>query len=113
MSYKIGLILSLVFLINFFVFAIDIMSLQAVYSALDSKAVTIGYLLSQEGAINEDIIKVIEEKYNITFTCEDNCVARYGDVVTYTVATTYQPIIISKDEMSIKVRRAAVMGYFK
>ena len=56
MSYKIGLILSMVFVAMFFLFGADLISIQSVYSSLDSKANNISYLISRSGVIDEELI---------------------------------------------------------
>lgn len=112
MSYKTGLILSLVFVIMFFVFAVDLISLQSIYTDLDSKAVAIGYLISQKGSIEQSFIDSLEEEFNVTFTCEENCTPRFKDVVKYKLAIEYNPLIISKEQMIIEIHRSTVIGYY-
>ena len=59
MSYKIGLILSMVFVAMFFLFGADLISIQSVYSSLDSKANNISYLISRSGVIDEEFINYV------------------------------------------------------
>lgn len=113
MSYKMGLILSLTFVIQLFVFACDMISIQLIHSNLDAKAVTIGYLIANRGNLDDLFIADIENRYNITFACESNCTPRFGDVVEYTISTIYDPLIISNDPMIVCVRRSTVVGYYQ
>jgi len=113
MSSKMGLLLSLMFVMQAFVLAADMISLQTAYSSLDSKAVAIGYLISQQGNLNEDFIEEIEQRYQLTFTCEENCTPRFKDVVKYKVAVEFNPIIIRSETILIEIHRSTVIGYFK
>lgn len=112
MSYNTGLIISLAFVIVFFVFAVDLISLQSIYTDLDSKAIAIGYLISQNGSLDQEFIADLEEKYNVTFTCEDNCTPRFKDVVKYKLGVEYTPLIIAKKQMIIEVHRSTIIGYY-
>ena len=49
MSSKIGTILSLIFVSIFFIFGIDLLTIQVAYANLDSKAISISYLISKRG----------------------------------------------------------------
>ena len=61
MSSKIGLILSMIFVAMFFVFGIDLICIQFIYSDLDAKSITISYLISQNGGLSSDLINEIED----------------------------------------------------
>ena len=112
MSSKIGTILSFVFIALFIVLGVDMMSIQYVYSDLDSKSTSIAYLIAQNGTVNDSLITTIENRYNVEFTCLDNCNSVVGDIVPFEISTTYKPIIISKEVMTIKVKREAIIGYY-
>jgi len=113
MSNKIGLILSFLFIVIFFVFGVDLISIQYIYTDLDTKAITMGYWISKTGSLDPSFIKYLENKYDVTFTCLDNCSPSFGDVVEYKVSKIYTPIILSKDPMDIAVKRTAVIGYYE
>lgn len=113
MSSKMGLLLSLMFVMQIFVLAVDMISLQTAYSSLDAKAVAIGYVISQQGNLNEDFIEQIEQEYQLTFTCEENCTPRFKDVVKYKVAVEFNPLVIKNETMLIEIHRTTVIGYFK
>ena len=112
MSYKIGFILSMVFVAMFFLFAGDMMSLQFIYSDLDAKSVTISYLISEQGAIDNSFVEYIENKYDVTVVDIDNLNPVFGDEVTFIISETYKPLIMSKDEMTVSVKRTTVIGYY-
>ena len=114
MSSKIGTILSLIFVAMFVVLGCDIMSIQFLYSDIDAKSTTISYLISKNGRLDEFLIYQIEHTYNVEFTCVSaNCnSAKVGDIIEYQLSIQYQPIIVSKNKMTISVQRQAVLGYY-
>ena len=112
MSYKISFILSMVFVCMFFLFSGDMISLQFIYSDLDAKSVTISYLISDHGMLDEQFINYIENKYDIDFVSADNLYPLFGDEVTYVIAKHYKPLIMSKEEMEISIKRTTIIGYY-
>ena len=111
MSSKLGLVLSMFFVVLFVAVGIDLISIQFIYNDLDAKSVAISYQISEYGTINDEIKNNIEVTYNVTFTCTNNCSPLFGDVVTYVISTNYQPVIIDKNTMTISLERNAVIGY--
>ncbi len=112
MSYKIGLLLSMVFVAMFFLFGADLISIQSVYSSLDSKANNISYLISRSGVIDEDFINYIESSYYVDFECPLNLSPTFGEEITYSISTKYKPMIIDKKEMTITISRMTVVGFY-
>ena len=112
MSYKIGLLLSMVFVAMFFLFGADLVSLQSVYSSLDSKANNISYLISRSGVIDEEFINYIESSYYVDFECSLNLSPTFGEEITYSISTKYKPMIIDKKEMTITISRMTVVGFY-
>lgn len=102
----------MVFVAMFFMFSGDMISLQFIYSDLDAKSVTISYLISEHGSIDEGLINYIEDKYNVDFVSADNYSPLFGDEVTYVIAKTYKPLMMSKEVMTVSVSRTTVIGYY-
>ena len=57
----------------FFIFGIDLLSIQVAYANLDSKAISISYLISKRGTLNDGLVDYIETTYNVEFICLSNC----------------------------------------
>ena len=112
MSYKVGLILSMVFIALFFTFGADLISLQSAYTVLDAKANNISYIISRNGVINEHFIDDIEETFNVDFIVEKNLSPSFGEKIVYTISTNYQPLIISKNVMTISIQRMTIVGFY-
>ncbi|HNX16524.1 MAG TPA: hypothetical protein PKO28_04110 [Bacilli bacterium] len=112
MSYKIGIILSMIFVALFFAFGIDLISIQFVFSNLDAQSVAITYRISQYGTIDEHLIQEIESRYSLEFECLSYCHPQLGDILDYKISRQITPIVISKEPMTIAIKRSAVIGYY-
>ena len=112
MSYKLSFILSMIFVVSFFLFAGDLICLQYIYSDLDAKSISISYLISAHGGLDEHFVRDIEDRYRIEFVTADNYLPLFGDEVTYVIATSYKPLIISQKKMTVSVERTTVIGYY-
>ncbi len=102
----------MVFVCMFFLFSGDMISLQFIYSDLDAKSVTISYLISDHGALDENFINYIENKYDVDFVYADNYAPLFGDEVTYIIAKEYKPLMMSKDIMTVSIQRTTIIGYY-
>ena len=102
----------MVFVCMFFLFSGDMISLQFLYSDLDAKSVTISHLISEHGTLDQPFIESIENKYNVDFVSADNYSPLFGDEVTYVIAKTYKPLMMSKETMTVSIQRTTVIGYF-
>ena len=112
MSYKIGLLLSMIFVALFFLFGADLISLQSAYSMLDAKANNISYIISRNGVIDNDFINYIENTYNVDFICDINLAPEFGEKITYEITTIYSPLVISKEDIVISVKRMTIIGFY-
>lgn len=112
MSSKVGLILSMIFVVMFIALGVDVITIQYAYSDLDSKSMNISYLIAQHGTIDDSLIRSIEEKYHVTFECIGNCAPFFGDTVDYRISTQIKPIIVSLETITISVNRSTVIGFY-
>ena len=112
MSYKIGLLLSMIFVAMFFLFGADMISLQSAYSLLDAKANNISYIISRNGAIDENFVNYIETTFNVDFICDINLAPEFGEKIYYEITATYSPLIIGKEEMTISIKRMTIIGFY-
>ncbi|MFA5283430.1 MAG: hypothetical protein WC366_02830 [Bacilli bacterium] len=110
MGYKVGLLLSLVFVFQIFVLGGDILAIQFIYSDIDSVSMTAGYMISKEG--NYTSAKHFVEAQSMVFICDETNPPMYGDPWTYYVCEDYQPLIIKKDVMRISVKRSVIIGFY-
>ena len=111
MSYKLGLLLSLVFLVVVFLFAGDMLCISAIRSDLDSIALTVSYRVSMDGKVSDETRKWVYEN-GATITIPYYA-PRIGDIYTFEVSRQYKPIIISSEAMTITVKRSTIVGYYE
>lgn len=112
MSYKISLMLSMIFVALFFAFGIDLIMIQFTYSDLDAKSTAISYQIAQYGTIDDSLVSLIENKYNVAFNCTGNCNPMFGDVVDYTLSKNITTLVVSQGSMKISISRSAVIGFY-
>ena len=112
MSSKIGLVLSFIFVAMFFLLGVDLLTLQFALSNLDAKSINISYLINKNATIDEELISYIESTYDVDFECHNETTPVYGDTLDYTISQTINPIIISKKEMKITIKRYVIIGYY-
>ena len=102
----------MIFVTLFFLFGADLITLEGLYSTLDAKATNISYLISRNGVVDDSFISYIESTFSVDFDCPKNIHPSFGDEVTYKVSTTYHPLIISKEEMTISIQRMTIIGFY-
>ena len=112
MSYKIGLLLSTIFVALFFLFGADLISIQSVYSVLDSKANNISYVISRSGVIDDQFINYIETTFQVDFECQKNLSTTFGERIVYQISTQYVPMVISHQKMTIAIKRMSIVGFY-
>jgi hypothetical protein len=110
-SYKFAFILSLLFVVQILILGGDIFALQVVYTNLDALGQTTSFRIAQAGRIDEATTMWLLSK-NTVITCLQNCTPRFGDTLEFKLETTYDPLIISSETMTISVTRSAVIGYY-
>lgn len=111
MSYKLSLIISMVFVMFFSLFAVDLIGIQNTYSLLDSKSINISYFLARNGDLSQEACMYIEQMYKVKFKCLTSSYPAFGDDIIYNISTTYKPFVLG-DEFTITIQRMTVVGYF-
>ena len=112
MSYKLGLLLSMIFVVLFLMLGGDMMCLSAAYSYLDSNSISIGYLIAKTGRVDNEYLGYLEQIYKVTFETISPSSPSVGDVVEFTVYRMYDPLIISSSEIKLTASRTTVIGYY-
>ena len=112
MSYKLGLILSMVFVVLFLLLGGDMMCLSAAYSYLDSHSISIGYLIAKSARVDQEYLTYLEDLYKVTFESISPTEPEIGDVVEYTIYRYYRPLIMSNHNVKLTASRTTVIGYY-
>lgn len=111
MSYKLSMMLSLIFVVMFSLFSVDLIAIQNTYSLLDSKSINISHYLAKSGDITDASISYIENYYNVEFVLLSDARPRFGDYIEYILEKTYYPIS-GFDPIDISIKRMTVVGYY-
>lgn len=112
MSYKVAFILSMIFIVQLFVFAADIISVQIIHSNLDAVSVTAGNIISSKGSINKDVITLVENEAGATIEAVGEETPLFGAVFEYKISKMYYPAFFASKPMEIAVVRSVVIGFY-
>jgi len=112
MAYKLGFLLSLIFIVQLFLIAGDLLAVQAIYTNLDAVSVTAGQIISIKGGITTEVVALVERETQGTITAIGDNVPMFGSPFEYKISKTYNPSILSTKEMEIAVKRSVVIGYY-
>ena len=102
----------MIFVALFFLFGADLISIQSAYSLLDAKANNISYVISRTGSIDSDFVNYIEASYGVDFEIELNNAPTFGQTITYTISTEYQPMVIDNKPITISISRLTIIGFY-
>ena len=112
MSYNLGMILSMLFVVAFILLGGDMFAISTCYSNLDNTSIAIGYFIAKTGRADRDYLAHLEEKYNVTFESISSTYPNPGDVVDFTIYRFYRPLIITTNNIKVVARRSTVVGYY-
>ena len=111
MGYKLGFLLSLIFVVNLFILAGDFTSIQIIYTNLDAVSVTAGQAISKYGEITDSVIRLVENEANAHIEALTSETSSFGSIYEYRIYTSYKPYVISNEPMEISITRSVVIGY--
>lgn len=112
MSYKLGMILSLFFVVAFFLLGGDMIALSNAYASLDSVSISVGYLIAKSGRVDNAYLTSLENDYCFKFLTISPNNPVHGDVVDFVISREFDPLILSNTVITIKASRTTVIGYY-
>ena len=112
MAYKAGLILSLLFVAQLFIFAADLISVQMIYTNLDAVSVTAANLISTRGGIDEEITNLVYNQSGGVIEAIGDETPMLGSVYEFKISREYNPWVMSNKPMKITIIRSVVIGYY-
>ena len=112
MAYKLGLILSMLFIAMLFVFAGDLTSVQIIYTNLDAVSVVAGNLISSRGGLDDEIVNLVYEQSGGNIEAIGDETPMLGSIYEYKISREYTPWVMSNKPMEISVTRSVVIGYY-
>ena len=114
MSYKLGLLLSLSFMMAVLLLAGDLLNVSIVENNLNALGLTISHRIAMDGRLTPESRNLIDS-YGARYVFEDGEkeIYRIGATVSFTLQKDYDPFVLSKGTMTITVRRSTVVGYYQ
>ena len=112
MGSKVGVLLSFIFVLQVLLFGGDISSIQIVHSELDALATHVAQRISYDGYLSPATIAYVESDSSTSIQCLSGCAPRYGDTLVFEITRDYLPLVMKKTPFTIRVERAAVIGYY-
>ena len=103
MAYKLGLILSMLFIAMLFVFAGDLTSIQIIYTNLDAVSVVAGNLISSRGGLDDEIVNLVYEQSGGNIEAIGDETPMLGSIYEYKISREYTPWVMSNKPMEISV----------
>ena len=113
MGSKLGIILSLFFAVFVFIFAADLITLQANYSNLETVANTVGEMFSKKGgAAIRDINEYLSKYNGVQLVLKDN-VFKYGEFKEFALTKFYEGVLVFNEPIKISVKRSVLLGQYE
>lgn len=112
MGYKVGFILSLLLVIELFVFAGDLFSSQIIFTNLDAASVTAGNIISSKGGITDEVRTFVFNTTGGEIMAVGEEAPLFGSIYTYKISKIYKPMNFFTRESEISVVRCVVIGYY-
>lgn len=112
MSYKLGLLLSTLFLISAILLGADLCMVNATYQSLDAVSLTVGHRISYDGEVSSKTLSYVKSQGMelIPVTSGSPII---GEIYVYKLETEYNPMILKKSAMTISVTRSCLVGFYR
>lgn len=112
MAYKLGLMLSMVFLISVVLLGGDIIAVSSIHSSLDALSLVISRNIGKDGYVSSQS-KTLVDDHGARLIYEENRVPAVGESLTFLLQKEYATMVLSKDPLMITVKRTAIVGYYR
>lgn len=111
MGKKILILTSLLITSLAILLASDLVTTTTIYNNLDTVALTVASYIAKNGGINDSIKNYVKKEAdaNIYCTNEDCKSVKVGDTYFYVVEKEFTPIIISKNNSTVRVKRSVII----
>lgn len=110
MGSSLGFMLSLFFSVQVVAYVGDLVSLQFVYSAMESVATTVGHMISVDGYISPRAEEYAKNKI-YAYVEPISKASQIGEIFEFAIIKEYKPIIISSSIMKLHIERSVMLGY--
>ena len=112
MAYKLGLMLSIVFVMSVMLLGGDIIGISSVHSSLDALALVVARAIGKEGKVSSSTLRLIRS-YDAKISYDNSSrTPAVGEKLTFSLSQYYQTLVMSKDRLKITVTRTVIVGYY-
>ncbi len=111
MAYKLGLMLSIVFVMSVMLLGGDIIGISSVHSSLDSLSLVVARAIGKEGKVSSATSKLVRS-YRARILYDNSKTPAVGEKLTFTLSRYYQTFVMSKERLEITVKRTVIVGYY-
>ncbi len=111
MAYKLGLMLSIVFVMSVMLLGGDIIGISSIHSSLDALALVVARSIGKEGKVSSSTYQLVKS-HGAKILYDTLKTPAVGEKLTFTLYKNYQTFVISKDPLKITVKRTVIVGYY-
>lgn len=111
MAYKLGLMLSIVFVMSVMLLGGDIIGISSVHSSLDALSLVVARAIGKEGKVSSATFQLVRS-YDAKIRFDSLKTPAVGEKLSFTLSQYYQTFVISKERLEITVRRTVIVGYY-
>lgn len=112
MASNLGNILSLFLIIPLMIFIGDLIGIQTAYNQLENLCTQITFSIQQKGCLSDEMIQFITDTYHVNVDYETNLEHNFGEYLNFSIYKYYEGIIISGNDLVIRINRTVLLGYF-
>lgn len=117
MGAKLGTIFGIFIIFIAFMFGVDLVMMEYIYTDLDSMSINLNYLISKNGYITSEIKESYLSNYDVNvYPIESNNLNqsyKEGYLYGYVVEKSYNPIALMDEAIVLKIQRFTVINIFK
>lgn len=111
MAYKLGLMLSLIFVMSVMLLGGDIVAISSLHSSLDALSLVVARSIGKEGRVSSSTYSLVKShKANIQYN--QASVPAVGEKMTFALYKYYNSFVLSKEKLKITVTRTVIVGYY-
>lgn len=111
MAYKLGLMLSIVFVMSVMLLGGDIIGISSVHSSLDALSLVVARAIGKEGKVSSATYTLVRS-YNVRLRYDNLKTPAVGEKLTFTLTQYYETFVMSKKRLEISVKRTVIVGYY-
>ncbi len=111
MAYKLGLMLSLVFVMSVMLLGGDIVAISSIHSSLDALALVVARAIGKDGQVSSATYTLVRS-HGVGIRTDSSKTPALGESLTFSLYKYYTSMVLSKKRLKITVKRSVIVGYY-